>query len=65
MKTILFIVGFLFTISLSGCILIDVNHPPKKGGPPAWAPAHGYRKNKVVIYHSAPHVIVKKGKVKR
>lgn len=41
MKKII-ISAFLVVFILSGCFVFEVNDK-HRGGPPVWAPAHGYR----------------------
>lgn len=59
MKTIAILSAIIFTLSLSSCFIVEVQ-PAKRKGPPAWAPAHGYRRHHVTIY-KAPAVVIKKG----
>lgn len=52
MKGVLAMVAL--TVFLSGCVVLEDRGPgAKRGGPPPWAPAHGYRAKHVYQYYPA------------
>ncbi len=61
MKALIF--GLMFLFTMSGCLVV-VDSKGKKGGPPWWAPAYGYRNKhkKTIIIQSAPSENKGKGK---
>lgn len=52
MKGLLVMVAF--TVVLTGCVVLeDQGREAKRGGPPPWAPAHGFRAKHVYQYYPA------------
>jgi hypothetical protein len=61
MKKLLAISVLITLFSLSGCIVVETKGK-NKGGPPWWAPAHGYRNHHDKKDKGSTIVIIKKGK---